>query len=279
MADGFIDDLRRLHSEALKTDWDAHLAGVNAQYGFIGDHALSTADAGIPPAWFNGDVEAIRPGDWVLVVSLNPAKPPAGYYRGELTSETAWDFWRTHNTRWWYTRFFRPLVRLASTALGEEAPVLGPEERRFATERMVFVELCPYASKRFSLDTEVLVDLGRNDIGFGFAQHVRQILLEQARPSLVLVNGEEAVKDFAVTEAGHLDWRRQEYSSVSAPSKSGRPKSLWHYEGWYRAEHASIPVGGFKFLRKPANHNSYAEIDQLGQALRSSFEEDKPDPN
>lgn len=269
MEQNWIAKLHRLHTAALAIDWQSHLEDLNAQYGLVGAHALSTADDGVPPAWFNGDVEAISGERWILVVSLNPAKPPPGHYRGMLTPETSWDFWRTHNTQWWYTKFFRPLVRLAATALGEEVPDTGQPERIFATKRMVFVELCPYASEEFALDDEILTELGRVDVGFRFAQQVRYILLEEARPSLVLVNGLAAVADFRRMEGDLLRWERRDSSLSPALTRTGKPKLLWHYEGSYQAAYGTIPLAGFKFLRKPGNHNSYAEIAQLGESLQA----------
>ncbi len=269
MESSWLSDLHEVHSSALEVDWESHLAALNERYGLTGDHQLSTADVGLPPAWFNGDVESIQPTQWVLVVSLNPAKPPPNFYRGELTPSTAWDFWRHHNTNWWYTRFFRPLVRLAASALGEPVPPYGQPERDFATKRMIFIELCPYASKKFSLDSKTIAQMDQGDIGFKLAKRVAHILLDEAHPSLVLVNGEEAVKDFNRREGERLHWCRTNYSSSSQMTKSGDPKQLWHYEGWYQTSQGVIPIAGFKFLRKPANHNSYIEIDQLGTYLQS----------
>jgi hypothetical protein len=205
----WLTQLRQIHDDALTIDWEAHLRALNARYGYTGPQALSTAQAGAPPAWFNGDVEAIEGAPWVLVVSLNPQKPPEGYYRGELTPGTAWDFWRTHNTRWWYTQFFRPLVRLAANALAEPIPGHGLPEREFATKRMIFIELCPYASREFSISPTVLTDLGTIDVGFKISNQVRHLLIEQAGPALILVNGESAVNDFAIFGGDKLQWDRR----------------------------------------------------------------------
>ena len=268
-------ELRRLHDEALAVDWGDHLAELNARYCLQGRDALLTADVGLPPAWFNGDVEAIEPGCWVLVVSLNPGKPPAEFYGGELRRDNAWDFWRRHNSgKWWYWRFFRPLVRVAALALDEE--VARETEPNFATERMVFVELCPYASRRFALPAETVAELSRSDPGFRTAARVRRILIEQGQPALVLVNGTAAVRDAEVVDADRLRWLEVCYESADGTSRRGRPKRLWHKQGVYDAPRCPVPVVGFPFLKKPATHNSNAEIEQLGQLIRAFLRVELP---
>jgi hypothetical protein len=264
MEPDWLIQLRQIHDEALKFDWESHLRTLNARYGFQGELALSTAQAGAPPAWFNGDTEAIEGTSWVLVISLNPQKPPEGYYAGKLTPATAWDFWRTHNTDWWYARFFRPLVRLAAPSIGESMPAHGYPEREFATKRMVFIELCPYASRNFSLSPAILEEFVDDDVGFQIANQVRQLLIDDARPALVLVNGESAVKDFAIFGGEKLQWGRRNYQ---LKTKSGGLKPIWHYEGIYQTKHGPVPVVGFKFLNKQANHNGHVEIDQLSDAI------------
>lgn len=261
-------ELRRLHDAALNVDWEEHLAALNTRYGLRDRDALSTADVGLPPAWFNGDVEAIEPGRWVLVVSLNPGKPPAGFYGDELRPDTAWDFWRRHNAgKWWYWRFFRPLVRVAALALDEEVPRAA--EPGFATERMVFIELCPYASRRFGLPTETVAELSRRDPGFRTAATFRRILIEEARPALVLVNGAAAVRDAETMDAGTLRWVEVRYESADGVTRKGRAKRLWHKEGTFETTSGSVPVVGFPFLRKPLTHNSDAEIERLGRRIRA----------
>lgn len=199
---------------------------------------------------------------------MNPAKPPPGYYGRALTRDSAWDFWRTHNREWWYWRFFRPLVRVAAAALGES--VATQAEPAYATERMVFVELCPYASRRFVLSPKTVAELTATDPGFRTAARVRRLLIDQGHPALVLVNGRAAVADFELVEQDRLAWDEVRYDSVDGPGPRGKRKQLWHKQGLYGAdiEATSVPVVGFPFLKKPMSHNSNAEIEQLGERIR-----------
>ena len=91
---------------------------------------------------FNGDVEGLADAPWTLVVSLNHQM---GEYPNPPTAGNYWEFCRLHNQNHWYAGFFRPLVRVAATYLGKT--VAADEEPEFASRRMVFVELCPYASQ------------------------------------------------------------------------------------------------------------------------------------
>lgn len=260
-------ELRRLHDNALPFDWETHLTTLNARYRLAGDDILSTTDTGLPPAWFNGDLEVITQGRWVLVVSLNPGKPEAGAYGNALRRDNTWDFWRRHNEgKWWYWRFFRPLVQLAAQALGED--VTRTDEPLFATERMVFIELCPYASRKFKLAPDVIAELSREDPGFFIAQKFRRILIEQAEPAVVLINGVPAIRDVELLDVDRLAWEEIRYTSPTNLFR-GRPKQLWHKQGIYAASHGPVPTIGFPFLKKAATHNSALELAQLGQHIRT----------
>lgn len=259
-------ELRELYNEALHFDWATHLSRLNTDYRLSGDGLLSTTDVGLPPAWFNGDLEAIEPGRWVLVVSLNPGKADHGAYGDALRRDNGWDFWRRHNVEWWYWKFFRPLVQVASLALNEDVP--RDQEPLFATERMVFVELCPYASRQFRLAPSIVAELSRVDPGFAIAQQFRRILIDRARPALVLVNGVAAIQDVELLDCDRLTWRQVSYPSAGGVLR-GRPKQLWHKQGVYTAPHTEIPTIGFPFLRTATTHNSNDELRQLGEAIRT----------
>src|SRR4051794_18528744 len=114
--------LRRIHDEAFNRDWDQHLLELNARLGLTGDDTLFPSVAGHPPVWFNGDVEVIEPGNWVLVLSLNYQLAGPDAYGSAFTPESFWQLWRSHNRQYWYARFFRPLVQVASLALGKSIP-------------------------------------------------------------------------------------------------------------------------------------------------------------
>ena len=137
------------------------------------------------------------------------------------------------------------------------------EEPEFASRRMVFVELCPYASQGFDLATPVVEELTRSESGFQTAAQITALLIDEARPDLLLVNGASALTNFhALYRPRLVEWDRRAYASAS----SGR--KLWHYQSILRGSAHDLPVIGFPFLRTRQTHNSYVEIDQLGTAGR-----------
>ena len=260
----WVQSLREIHDSYFDFPWDQHLRDLNARLGLAGRDEFGLPAAGLPPAWFVGDVEVLRPGEWVLVISLNQARreeDEAWHKAQGYTHQSYWDHWRFLNRNWWNPRFYRPLVRLASHAL--DVPVDPTNESAFATTRMIFVELCPYASRQFTLNGDVLSMLAEGDLGFQLAARVRRLLIEEASPALILVNGRAALTDFEHFERDRLSLEERRYASVSRPDRI-----LWHREGRYETARGSAPVVGFPFLRKPSNHNSYAEIDQLGLMAR-----------
>ena len=91
-----------------------------------------------------------------------------------------------------------------------------------------------------------------------------RVLLEEAAPALVLVNGKRTVEDFEAIHRDRLRWERQRYPSVDDPGKT-----LWHLEGTIRTPGGAVPVAGFPFLQSMAAHNSDAEIAQLGERLHA----------
>src|SRR4051794_34456594 len=76
----WLSQIRAIHDASFTIDWQLHLDDLNARLRRSDQVELSTAVRGLPPPWFNGDVEAIKPNEWVLVISLNPAEAPKGYY-------------------------------------------------------------------------------------------------------------------------------------------------------------------------------------------------------
>ncbi len=250
--------LRQIFDESFQLDWESHIASLNESLGLSKEGRFAVSIPGLPPFWFNGDVEGLADASWTLVVSLNHQM---GTYRDPPTAENYWEFCRLHNQNYWYPRFFRPLVRLAATCLGET--VAADEEPEFASRRMVFVELCPYASRRFNLTTSKVEELARSETGFQTAAQTTAILLKEARPHLLLVNGASALANFHTLYRTRLaEWHERAYASAS----SGR--KLWHCQGILRGLGHDLPMIGFPFLRTPRTHNSYAEIEQLGTAGR-----------
>ena len=260
----WVVELRGLHDSNFAFDWNGHVRTLNERLQLSGEDEFGLPAPGLPPSWFVGDIEALqRP--WVLVVSLNQARREGdeGWHDAQqYTSQSYWDHWRWLNRDWWEPRFYRPLVKLASATLGTTVDT--EQEADFATTRMIFVELCPYSSRRFDFSAEILERLARDDIGFQMSARVRQVLVEQAEPALVLVNGAAALRSIAQLDGAHLELRRRQYASVNRPEKE-----LWHEEGRYTTDLGSAPLIGFPFLRKPRSHNSYTEIDQLGLMARA----------
>ena len=252
----WLDRLRQIFDESFRVDWESRLASLNERLGLRAEGRLAVSIPGLPPFWFNGDVEGLAGAPWTLVISLNHQM---GTYRDPPTEEGYWEFCRLHNQNHWYAGFFRPLVRVAATCLGET--VVADEEPEFASRRMIFVELCPYASRRFSLSTPVVEELVGSESGFRTAAQITAILIDEARPHLLLVNGSSALANFHALYRPRLAaWDRRAYASAS----SGR--ELWHYQGILRGSAGDLPVTGFPFLRTPRTHNSNVEIDQLGTA-------------
>lgn len=263
MSNSWVHTLRDLHDSNFDFDWDAHLRDLNIRLGRT-DDPFSLPAAGLAPPWFVGDVEALRPRKWVLVVSLNQARKKADkpwHAAQQYTRQSYWDYWRFLHRNWWRSGFYRRLVRLSANLL--DVAVDPATEAEFATTRMVFVELCPYSSRHFRLQQSALTTLAAEDRGFRLAAQVRRLLIEEATPALVLVNGVDALNDFERLTGEQVVLEERRYASVSRPGRT-----LWHKEGIYRARQGAVPVAGFPFLGKPLTHNGYPEVDQLGTMIR-----------
>ena len=270
MRDSWLDELRHIHDEHFDYGWHEHLRGLNGSLGLEGAAALGLAAPGLPPSWFVGDAEALEPGEWVLAVSLNQAlreEHAEEHARQRYTRQTYWDHWRWLNRNWWHPGFYGRPVRLAAGAMG--ADVGSGTEPEFATTRMVFVELCPYASRGWPFSGEDVRRLTATDLGFRLATRVRELLIEGGRPALIAVNGRDAIGglEHAHGSKVHLAGRRS-YASVHRPERT-----LWHSEGYYRAGDARVPLLAFPFLGKPRTHNAYVEVDQLAAAARALIRE------
>ena len=253
--------LRRIFDESFAYDWTAHLNELNERNRFEGDRRLSGTAIGMPPVWFNGNIEAIEPGGWVFVISLNPSLAREGEHDHVREREQWWRLWLEFNRDHWYPTFFRPIVRLAVAAIGEPVPEV--EYPDFATDRMIFVELCPYASHEFSIEREILAELVESDRGFRVAEEVASILVREAKPALILVNGASAMEHFERRHARDLRWTMRSYTS---PDR--KDVMLRHREGYHTGT-AEIPVLGFPFLRTPRSHNTTAELAELARRARA----------
>ena len=260
----WLSSIRKLHDDSFNVDWERHLATLNERLRLAGVDRLQTAISHFPPSWFNGDIEALKPGKWVLVVSLNPQLGPPEGYVVDHSPDAYWQFWRMHNKTFpLWGPFFNPLVRVAAISLGEEPPSSAEGYQDVATNRMVFVELCPYASSHFTLSWEQVVELADTDLGFARAADFVRILLEEAEPAVVLVNGNPSMWAFEARHRDRLQWGEVRYESSFKPGKR-----LHHWQGLYRVDgERRVPAVGFPFLSKARTHNAVVEYEQLGTSI------------
>src|ERR1051326_7604936 len=112
--------------------------------------------AGLPPIWFQGNVERIEPGNWVLVMSLNHQRANRDEYTS-VTADTSWDMQCQHHRDHWYELFNGPLARVAAAALDTDPSLV--DLRAYAGDHVILTELCPYASESFSLKPHEISDL------------------------------------------------------------------------------------------------------------------------
>ena len=68
----WLQAIRDLNEEHFSFDWHTHAKELSERLDLRDEHALRLNIPDLPPMWFNGDVEAIQPGRWMLVISLNP---------------------------------------------------------------------------------------------------------------------------------------------------------------------------------------------------------------
>lgn len=267
----WYQEIREIHDQHFHDPWQERADAINRRHALSRAHKLFTPAPGVPMPWFNGDIEAVEPGRWVLVISLNHYVNPAAREAldrdtaAQFTPETYWDHWRTFNMDHWYRDFFGPLARVAATALGDE--LTREEEPAFATNRMIFVEICPYGSQQFSLSWQDVEELLATDVGFQRAADVNRLLIEQGRPALVMVNGLASINMIEHLYPDALRWREIRYDSCDLPVEGCKPKRLRHYCGSLTLSHHAVPVVGFPFLCKPGTHNSKSEQAQLANQV------------
>ena len=73
MVDDWLSQLRGIHDASIHSDWASLAANVNRRSSLTGGSEMEPSRPGLPPIWFQGNVEGIKPGNWVLVMSLNVA--------------------------------------------------------------------------------------------------------------------------------------------------------------------------------------------------------------
>ena len=276
----WYQEIRAIHDRHFNDPWQERANAINRRFNLPRPHMLLTHGPGVPMPWFNGDIERIEPGHWVLVISLNhqinPDKKEAldQYGFGMYTPDTYWEHWRTFNTEHWYPDFFAPLVRIASGGLGETVP--REQEFTFPTNRMLFSEICPYGSNKFGMSRPMIEELQSSDMGFQLAAKINHVLITKGRPALVLVNGNPAVDAFHRKYIGSLRWQESRYPSTDSRREGRKKKFLRHKAGFLALDQLQVPVVGFPFLRTPRTHNSVHELGQLSRHIRTFLLDAKP---
>jgi hypothetical protein len=264
--------IRDIHDRHFDDPWQERADAINDRYCLSGPHRLLTHGPDIPLPWFIGDIEAVIPRGWVLAVSLNhQVNPDAAYYRKRLgephpTADGYWDYCRLFNRDFCYRPFFGPVAGVAAAGLGKS--LTKDQECDFATNQMIFTEICPYGSNEFQFGWRQIEELLKEDRGFQLAQEVNRQLIEFGQPALIMVNGVTAVETFERIQGDDLSWGKVAYEAPGAPLPGKNRKRLWHRCGTLRSGTRSVPTVGFPFLRKPRTHNSNAEIALLGEYAR-----------
>ena len=264
--DLWLEDLRSEFDRAFLVDWSQHIRQLNVDLKLSGSDLL--VETPRPPEFFWGDLEALQPSQWVAVVSLNPqvysAKDEAWYQQQDWTPQAYWDYLNRRDLKgfreadYYYTRFARPLVKLAGPALGIVDPV--SDEVTILMRRMALFEILPYASRTYVPRPDIASSLVVSDMGCAIAQQAALGAIKHRRPAAVLINGSDAVHVFAAVH--QVVWTEQRY-----PSESNAPKSLRHWEAAYESDTGTVPVFGFPQLRGQSSHNSDVEIQQLASRI------------
>lgn len=252
--------IRTLHDKTFQETWVKWLEILNQQPAVTKSGVpFLLPHRDLPPAWFNGDIEHLAPRQWVLVVSLNPHIDPADHRLSSksFSQNEWWDYWRHFNQGDnWKGSFFPRLVSLAASCLGAE--VAPDETKRFATERMLFVEFCPYASEKFPrIPWRSWKTIATSDPGFGIARDIRHILFDYGQPALVLCNGQLATYDVK-DQQFHVDHMHEYWiGKVEDPTDH---MSLFAAD-YTPKEGYSFPVVGFNQLgRRKGREKSELEL-------------------
>jgi hypothetical protein len=222
----------------------------------------------LPPEWFVGDFEVIEPNKWVLVLSLNPRidstdKATMEAYRANSFTPP---LWREYLQRFnlgpdRYPRFTRPLAKLALYGMDE----IEDDYAIFATERMVFMELCSYSSHDFQLTSLEVEQLSKTDLGFITVAWMRDLLIAERMPRFILVNGAGAVDALNALGADGPDWERKTFHSLFSKNPDNFAKKLWIQIGAFK----SIPIVGFCQLNSRNGHQARPDRQRLNELVKA----------
>ena len=73
MPESWVRELREIHDSNFndRSKWSKHVRDLNQRLGLKGQDEFGLPAPSLPPAWFEGNVEGLAMGEWVLAVSLN----------------------------------------------------------------------------------------------------------------------------------------------------------------------------------------------------------------
>jgi hypothetical protein len=262
--------IKMLDAWAHEIDWEAHISALNQSYGFKGKQELSTSIKGWPPAWFTGNMEALQPDKWVLVVSINPARPISSHY-GNINKRNSWHFWCEHNRdpRRWdkHHPFFPRLANLARNALPNEVAVL--DDATITSDHMLFLEFCPYASVGEPFQSWAgpgrAQEVANGDIGFAINRQIRHLAFLHGRPRIALVQGAYPaydVKDF-------------QCPSLSQQMLFIGETEMKVWQGSFHGANGAVPILGFPFLAAQTTLQLEPRMNALGRHIRMLVEAKK----
>lgn len=270
-------EIQETSREYFGRDWQPNLDRLNTEFGLRADLELElmTVAPGLPPAWFNGNIAQVPENNWILVVSHNPhinhldEDTKAWYQAKHFDADEWWDYWSTFNRDSPHRNgnFTRPLARLAARAIGE--PDAGLDYFRFAFERMVFAEACPYASNKWKLDSKSTRRLmEQDDTGIQFAKRIMKILVDRGFPRLILVQGKVVLEDFETVMGDHLKWHPTDpYPAIMSQQAE---KTFRHHEGVVATRGRMVPTFGFPKLGVRGGRQAHVDIDYLGDRITES---------
>ncbi len=281
----WYDQIRTIVDTSSQEDWLSRLNQFNNRPPVKkAGTTFSLPKDGHPPPWFNGDITALNPGEWVLVVMDNPDADMISTLDldDDETPDAWWNHWRTFNAEhadWTEKPVYPWLVETAAATFGIAIDGNSVEGHQFATNRMLFVDFCPYASSKWpTIEWERdMKPIANRDPGISRARQIRQLIFDHGQPKCVLCFGRYATYDVKGEQF------KEHHMSRKSIGWKGQQSGVVHlYAGTYK------PVNGEQFLvlgvpevrdwkRNPALQREVIEAYVNGTVDRSALSiEDSP---